>query len=119
MKASKIGVIALSALVMVSASAPALAADTPQNTVAVQTVENSKVSDLTFVTFSSDTYNLISNKKIKAYALKTVYLTPTGSKFHRKSCPTCSRARKSGSLTKIKRSAAKKQGYKACKVCKP
>ncbi|MBO6047778.1 MAG: hypothetical protein J6P61_08565 [Erysipelotrichaceae bacterium] len=45
-----------------------------------------------------------------------VYITPSGNKYHRKSCATTKRSKK---LTKISKSKAKARGYKACKVCKP
>ncbi|MGI6736319.1 MAG: ComEC/Rec2 family competence protein [Anaerovoracaceae bacterium] len=43
-----------------------------------------------------------------------VYITPSGSKYHKRSCPTLSRSRH---LTKLTRAQAKRKGYKACKVC--
>lgn len=45
---------------------------------------------------------------------KTVYITRTGSKYHKSSCRYLSRSK-----IKIDYSKAKKQGYTACKVCKP
>lgn len=46
----------------------------------------------------------------------TVYITKSGSKFHRSSCPTL---KKSRSIYSISRSSAVSRGYGACKVCKP
>lgn len=48
-----------------------------------------------------------------------VYLSRTGTKYHRYSCGTLSRSKASRSVRKVKRSWAKKNGYTACKVCKP
>ncbi len=60
-----------------------------------------------------------SKKKVtakKASSGGSVYLTQTGSKYHRRSCSTLSRSR---NLTKVSVSYAKKYGYDACKVCRP
>ena len=48
-----------------------------------------------------------------------VYLSKTGTKFHRYSCHTLSRSRANRSIRKVKRSWAIRNGYQACKVCKP
>lgn len=45
---------------------------------------------------------------------KTVYITRAGSKYHRSGCIYLNRSK-----IKIDYSKAKKQGYTACKVCKP
>ena len=44
----------------------------------------------------------------------TVYITDTGTKFHRSGCRSLKKSK-----TAISRSDAVKQGYTACKVCKP
>ncbi len=45
-----------------------------------------------------------------------VYVTPTGKKYHTQTCKTIA---KSKTVEKIEKEAAIKQGYEACKVCKP
>ena len=45
-----------------------------------------------------------------------VYVTPSGSKYHRNSCSTLSRSKSISSLSKAE---AERRGYDACKVCKP
>ncbi len=47
-------------------------------------------------------------------AKETVYVTPSGSKYHQKGCRTLSRSK---TLTKMTRSEAEAQGYTACAVC--
>lgn len=47
-------------------------------------------------------------------ASDTVYITNTGAKYHRGSCRHLAKSK-----IAIKRSDAIKQGYGACKVCKP
>jgi competence protein ComEC len=44
----------------------------------------------------------------------TVYLSKTGTKYHRESCRTLKATRKP-----VKLSVAKANGYAACKVCRP
>lgn len=46
----------------------------------------------------------------------TVYYTPSGNCYHRKSCSTLKRSKTIKSTSK---STAKSKGLKACKVCKP
>lgn len=46
----------------------------------------------------------------------TVYTTCTGTKYHKKSCRTLKRSKVTYKTTKAK---AKKNGFGACKVCKP
>lgn len=46
----------------------------------------------------------------------TVYTTPKGTKYHKKSCKTI---KKSKNLTKTTVKEAKADDYTACKVCKP
>ena len=48
-----------------------------------------------------------------------VYLSRTGTKFHRYSCRTLARSKASRSVRKVKRSWAISNGYSACKVCRP
>lgn len=48
-----------------------------------------------------------------------VYLSRTGTKFHRYSCRTLSQSKASRSVRKVKRSWAIRNGYSACKVCRP
>lgn len=48
-----------------------------------------------------------------------VYLSRTGSKFHRYTCRTLARSRASGSVRRVTRSWAINNGYSACKVCRP
>lgn len=48
-----------------------------------------------------------------------VYLSKTGTKFHRYSCSTLSRSRAARTVRKVKRSWAIRNGYEACKVCRP
>jgi hypothetical protein len=45
----------------------------------------------------------------------SVYITPTGKKYHRASCRTIKNSR----ITEISRDAAVSRGYGACKVCRP
>lgn len=45
-----------------------------------------------------------------------VYVTSSGSKYHRSSCSTIKRSKHVRRLTK---SQARAMGYTACKVCKP
>lgn len=45
---------------------------------------------------------------------ETVYVTPTGKKYHGKGCKTLNRSK---TVTEMKRSEALKQGYEPCKVC--
>lgn len=45
---------------------------------------------------------------------RTVYVTPTGSKYHAYGCRTLSRSK---NLTEMSESQAQSQGYEACKVC--
>ena len=45
---------------------------------------------------------------------ETVYITKTGSKYHKESCHHLRRSK-----IKIKKAAAKNAGYSACSVCKP
>lgn len=45
----------------------------------------------------------------------TVYITPSGQKFHRSSCPTT----KHSNTTAISRADALADGYTACKRCHP
>jgi hypothetical protein len=45
---------------------------------------------------------------------KTVYITRTGKKYHKGSCRYLKKSK-----IKTTKAKAKKQGYKACKVCKP
>lgn len=47
---------------------------------------------------------------------KTVYVTPTGKKFHIKNCRTLTKSKK---VTEISKTKATEQGYTACKVCRP
>lgn len=47
-------------------------------------------------------------------AAETVYITPTGNKYHRAGCRTIKKE-----STPISRSEAIEQGYEPCKVCKP
>lgn len=51
-----------------------------------------------------------------ATADETVYITPTGSKYHRRGCRTTSRSK---SLTSLSKSQAQSSGYEACAVCNP
>lgn len=51
-----------------------------------------------------------------ATADETVYITPTGSKYHRQGCRTTSRSK---SLTPLSKSQAQSSGYEACAVCNP
>lgn len=44
----------------------------------------------------------------------TVYVTPNGEKYHKKSCRTLSRSKEVNSMDIDK---AKAKGYTACKVC--
>lgn len=56
-----------------------------------------------------------SNAKASGSAAKeTVYVTPSGSKYHQKGCRTLSRSK---TLIKMTRSEAEAQGYTACAVC--
>ena len=55
----------------------------------------------------------MATAQTKAPADPTVYVTEAGKSYHKKNCKL-----KTGS-TGMKLSAAKKKGYKACKVCKP
>ena len=59
------------------------------------------------------TVTLSKKSKKKAY----VYVTTSGygKKYHRKNCRTIKRSH----IKKLKKSTAKKRGYKRCKVCKP
>ena len=57
--------------------------------------------------------------KKKTAKRKYVYITPSGSKFHKRSCPTAASARKAGKLRKRTRKWCKRHGYKPCKVCNP
>lgn len=61
-------------------------------------------------------YRLASpvNTSNKVSGVGSVYITQTGSKYHRASCPTLKR---SHNLTKMSVSQAKSYGYSACKVC--
>lgn len=47
---------------------------------------------------------------------ETVYITPTGSKYHRQGCRTTSRSK---ILTPMSKSQAQSGGYEACAVCNP
>lgn len=47
---------------------------------------------------------------------ETVYVTPTGKKYHR---PGCRYLKKSNGGSPLSKSAAEAQGYTPCKVCKP
>ncbi len=47
---------------------------------------------------------------------ETVYITPTGSKYHRQGCRTTSRSK---SLAPLSKSQAQPSGYEACAVCNP
>lgn len=63
------------------------------------------------------TVNATSNKSsysAKATKSYTVYITNTGKKYHKKGC----RYLKKSSIA-IKKSNAVKQGYTACKICRP
>lgn len=51
-----------------------------------------------------------------ATADETVYITPTGGKYHRRGCRTTSRSK---SLTSLSKSQAQSSGYEACAVCNP
>ncbi len=52
---------------------------------------------------------------VKAKKSSTVYITPTGKKYHStKKCPTLSRSKK---IEAISLKNAKAKGYKPCKVC--
>ncbi len=51
-----------------------------------------------------------------ASQLATVYVTPSGTKFHRQSCPTLSRSKK---VIAMSRSDAERSGRGACKDCRP
>jgi beta-lactamase superfamily II metal-dependent hydrolase len=56
-----------------------------------------------------------SNAKTSGGASKeTVYVTPSGTKYHQKGCRTLSRSK---TLIKMTRSEAEAQGYTACAVC--
>lgn len=46
----------------------------------------------------------------------TVYVTPSGKAFHRKTCPTLANSKTVNSMT---RAQAERSGRTACKVCKP
>lgn len=46
---------------------------------------------------------------------ETVYITASGSRYHRSSCSTI----KGSSTTALSRESAKAKGYSPCSVCKP
>lgn len=48
--------------------------------------------------------------------LKTVYITPTGKKYHTATCRTLSKTK---NIIPIDIEEAKEKGYTACKVCNP
>ena len=55
-----------------------------------------------------------TSQKSKNDTASVVYITDTGTKFHRADCSSLSKSK-----TEISRSEALKQGYEACKRCKP
>jgi hypothetical protein len=55
------------------------------------------------------------NEKADTQSVSYVYITPSGSKFHRRSCSTIKNSR----ITAISRTGAINGGYTACKVCDP
>ncbi len=57
----------------------------------------------------------VSLSTSEAQAASKVYITPTGTKYHLKSCRTI----KNSKLTKLTVKKAAKLGYAACKVCNP
>ncbi|MDD6354742.1 MAG: fibronectin type III domain-containing protein [Oscillospiraceae bacterium] len=70
--------------------------------------------------YSSASYAKTKSKKSSKKSTKkssssgTVYITDTGSKYHRANCRTLKKSK-----YRISKSKAKSQGYTACKVCKP
>lgn len=59
---------------------------------------------------NTDTYKVENKKEY------TVYVAPTGKKYHLKDCRTLSRSK---TLTPLSKSEAISRGYDACKVCNP
>lgn len=60
------------------------------------------------------TLSLICLFTISKLNAQTVYITETGKKYHAKNCDVAKTGKKG-----IELAEAKKQGYDACKVCKP
>lgn len=48
-----------------------------------------------------------------------VYITPTGKKYHLKTCRHVKKALEAGKLKEINREDARKKKYEPCKTCKP
>lgn len=84
----------------------------------------SKIEDITEATNVTTTKNSVSvtvsgkdDNTIPTVAeidKNTVYITPTGKKFHKSDCRTLK-----DSVAPVKRETAIDYGYDACKVCKP
>lgn len=51
-----------------------------------------------------------------ASASSTVYVTPSGKKYHRQNCRTLSRSK---TVISLSIDSAKSRGYTPCKVCNP
>lgn len=64
----------------------------------------------------TDAQTQVTSAADTATADETVYITPTGSKYHRRGCRTTSRSK---SLTSLSKSQAQSSGYEACAVCNP
>lgn len=64
----------------------------------------------------TDAQTQVTSAADTATADETVYITPTGSKYHRRGCRTTSRSK---SLTPLSKSQAQSSGYEACAVCNP
>ncbi len=71
---------------------------------------------LFFITLTGCTSkdNQQSTSQTSQYKEQTVYVTNSGSKYHRNDCRYLKKSKKN-----IKLSKAKDNGYTACKVCKP
>ena len=64
----------------------------------------------------TDAQTQVTSAADTATADETVYITPTGSKYHRRGCRTTSQSK---SLTSLSKSQAQSSGYEACAVCNP
>jgi hypothetical protein len=81
----------------------------PESTKAPETTVQNKVTEESKATEKHQTSNITENN-----ISDTVYITPSGSKYHTKDCRTIK-----DTSTAISRSDAESQGYSACKICKP
>lgn len=76
---------------------------------------NYRKSIITIILILLVSYSLTSSTYIDCFAEKSiVYITKTGSKFHRSECRYLRQSK-----IEISRDAAIKQGYTPCSVCKP